>query len=97
MPAVSLVRAGTLVAVLGLALAALWAVAFGPLAGCTDVGCPGHVPVYSVARAAVLPPALSVSDGCNACAVAPPVVYGSLAALAGLVVAGVGQARRARG
>jgi hypothetical protein len=91
----SLVRVGTLVAVLGGALAALWAVAFGAVAGCTDVGCQGP-PVYAVARVALLPPVLSVSNGCAVCTVAAPVVSGSLAALAGVVLAGAGQVRRAR-
>ncbi len=97
MSSVSLVRVGTLVGVLGLALAALWAVAFGSIAGCTDVACPDQTPVYSVARVALLPPGLSVSDGCNACVVASPVVYGSVAALAGVLVAGAGRLRRRTG
>ncbi|ESS06132.1 MAG: hypothetical protein A07HB70_01680 [uncultured archaeon A07HB70] len=97
MSSVSLVRVGTLVGVLGLALAALWAVAFGALAGCTDVACPDQTPVYSVARVTLLPSVRSVSDGCNACVVASPVVYGSIAALAGVVVAGVGRLRRRTG
>ncbi len=96
MSSVSLVRVGTLVGVLGLALAALWAVAFGSIAGCTDVACPDQTPVYSVARVA-LPARLPVADGCNACVVATPVVYGSVAALAGVLVAGAGRLRRRTG
>jgi hypothetical protein len=92
---VSLVRYGTLTAGVGLTVALLWAVAFGPTLGCTEVACPGATPAYSVAGVSLLPPALSVSDGCNVCAVAPPVVYGGLAAVVGAVVGVVGQVRRA--
>lgn len=92
---VSLVRYGTLLAVTGLTVALLWAVAFGPTAGCTEAACPGATPAYSVASVSLAPPALSVSDGCNVCVVAQPVVYGTLAAVVGAVVGTVGQLRRA--
>jgi hypothetical protein len=91
---VSLVRYGTLLAGVGLTVALCWAVAFGPTLGCTEMACPGQAPSYALAGVSVLPPALSVSDGCNACAVAPPVVWGGLAAVAGGVAGVVGQVRR---
>ena len=93
-PRVSLVRYGTLFAGTGLAVALLWAVAFGPTTGCTDVACPGVTPTYAVASVSLAPPALSVSDGCNTCTVAPPVVYGGIAVVVGVVAGAVGQRRR---
>ncbi len=90
----SLVRYGTLLAGTGLTVALLWAVAFGPTLGCTEVACPGATPVYSVAGVSLVPPTLSVSDGCNTCAVAPPVVYGGIAVVVGVVAGAVGQRRR---
>lgn len=90
----SLVRSGTLLFGVGLTVALCWAVAFGPTLGCTELACPDHVPTYSLAGGSLLPPALSVSDGCNVCAVAPPVTWGAVAAVAGLVVGAVGRVRR---
>jgi hypothetical protein len=92
---VSLVRHGTLLAGVGLTVALLWAVAFGPTVGCTEIACPGATPVYSVASVSVVPIRVGISDGCNVCTVAPPVVYGALATVVGVVVGAVGQVRRA--
>jgi hypothetical protein len=92
---VSLVRTGTLLAGVGLTVSLLWAVAFGPTLGCTEMACPGAPTVYSVASVSLVPIRVGVADGCNVCTVAPPVVYGALAAVAGVVVGSVGQVRRA--
>jgi len=91
---VSLVRYGTLLAGVGLTVAALWAVAFGATAGCTEAACPGAAPAYSLTGVSLVPLRVAVSDGCTVCAVAPPVAYGLLASVVGVVVGGAGQARR---
>ena len=93
----SLVRTGTLLFGVGLTVALLWVVAFGPATGCTDAACPGHAPAYSLAAPALRGgalPTLGVSDGCTACPVAPAVLYGAVGSAAGLVAAAAGQVRR---
>lgn len=90
----SLVRYGTLLAGVSLTVALLWAVAFGPMLGCTEIACPDAIPTYSVASVSLVPFRVGISDGCNTCLVAPPVVYGTLAAVVGVVVGAVGQTRR---
>lgn len=91
----SLVRTGTLLAVVGLTIAALWAVAFGTTIGCTEMACPKAAPTYSIASVSLVPIRVGISDGCNVCIVAPPVVYGAVATIVGVAVGAVGQARRA--
>jgi hypothetical protein len=91
---VSLVRYGTLLAGVGLTVAALWAVAFGLTTGCTEAACPGAAPAYSLAGVSVAPLRVAVSDGCNVCTLAPPVLYGLLAAGLGVVAGAAGRARR---
>ena len=88
---VSLVRYGTLLAGVGVTVALLWAVAFGPTLGCTDVACPGTTPTYSVASVSLVPLRVGISDGCNTCLVALPVVIGTIAAVVGVVVGVTGQ------
>lgn len=90
------VRYGTLLAGVGLTVAALWAVAFGATAGCTEAACPGAAPAFSLAGVSLVALRVAVSDGCTVCTVAPPVVYGLLAAAVGVVVGAVGQVGRIR-
>jgi hypothetical protein len=88
-------RAGRLLAIIGPTAAVLWAVAFGPVSGCTEAVCPGHVPSYSLARVELARALVAVDDGCAVCTVARPVTGGLAAGVAGLaVVAGTGLAGR---
>lgn len=89
-----LVRTGTVLALLGASVAVLWAVAFGATAGCTEIHCPGVQVAYSLAGVDVATATVRVSDGCNTCVVARPVVAGAATALVGCLVGGVGLLRR---
>jgi hypothetical protein len=88
---VSLVRYGTLFAAVGVTVALLWAVAFGPTIGCTDVACPGTTSTYSIASVSLVPLRVGISDGNNTCLVALPVVIGTIAAVVGVVGGVAGQ------
>ena len=90
-----LARVGTLLAGLGLTLAALWAVAFGVAAGCTEVACPGTAPTYRVG-VELATATVRIADGCNACVVARPVVAGLLCGVVGVVVGAAGTVRNGR-
>lgn len=89
-------RVGTLLAVFGLTLAALWAVAFGATVACTEVACPGVTPTYRLVGVDLATATVRVSDGCNVCVVARPVVVGVAGAVVGVVVGAVGLARNER-
>jgi hypothetical protein len=94
--AVGLQRLGTLLAVLGLTIAALWAVVFGVTAGCTEIACPGATPTYRLAGVDLATATVRVSDGCNVCVVARPVVAGALSAVVGVVLGSAGMVRNGR-
>jgi hypothetical protein len=93
---VGLQRVGTLLAGIGLTVAALWAVAFGITAGCTEVACPGLAPSYSLAGVELVTATVRVSDGCNVCTVARPVVFGLAGVVVGTIVGAAGLARNGR-
>jgi hypothetical protein len=90
---VGLLRVGTLLAGVGLTLAALWAVVFGLTAGCTGATCPDVVPAYRLVGVDLATATVRVSDGCTVCVVARAVVAGMGAAVVGVLVSLVGLVR----
>lgn len=89
-------RVGTLLAVLGLTAAALWAVAVGVTAGCTEIACPGATPTYRLAGVDPATATVRVADGCNVCVVARPVTVGAVLVLVGVVLGLAGMVRNGR-
>lgn len=85
------VRTGTLLATVGLAVAALWAVVYG-VAAC--VGGPGSDPTVGLAGVDVAAGAVIIRSGGTVCPVARPVVGGTAAAMLGVVVGLAGHVGR---
>ena len=76
-------RVGVLLLALGLLVATLSAVAFGTVAGGTDVACDDHEPSYSLVGINAVSLAVEYTDGCNLFSINPLVTAGG-----GLVVLG---------
>jgi len=82
----SLKRVGVLLFGLGVGLAALSAVLFGPAVAATEVACPGYDPSYAIQAVDLLTLSVEYTDGCNTFLFNPLITVGSLAAVAGLGV-----------
>lgn len=94
----SLVRAGVVLAVLGLCLATFWAVAFGAFVGSAagaGTDCADGRRDYSLAGVDPDTGSVAVDDGCTVHVVAGPVVLGAVGAVAGCLVGGAGLISRA--
>lgn len=93
----SLLRAGVVLAVLGLGLATLWAVALGATAASTEVDCGEFEPTYSLDGVDPATATVRIDDGCNVHIVSRPVVAGAALAAVGCVLGGAGLARETVG
>ncbi|MFB6160033.1 MAG: hypothetical protein ABEJ61_02535 [Haloferacaceae archaeon] len=89
-------RVGTLLAGVGLTVAALWAVAVGATVDCAGAACPGVVPTYRLVGVDLATATVRVSDGCTTCVVGRPVLAGAVVAALGVALAAVGLARNER-
>lgn len=81
-------RWGMLCFGVGLFVASVAAVGVGLTLGCTDVGCPGAAPSFSLVGVSAT--GVAVSDGCNTCQLNPGVVGGVALSALGVVVGGIG-------
>ena len=79
-------RVGALLIGLGIGLAALSAVVFGPAVAATEVACPDHDPSYAIQSLDVLTLGVEYTDGCNTFLLNPLISSGLLASVAGLAV-----------
>jgi len=88
-------RIGVLLFGVGVGLATLSAVVFGPAVAATEMACPGHDPSYAIQAVDLLTLSIEYTDGCNTFLLNPLITVGSLAAVAGLSV-GLGGVLQAR-
>ena len=87
-------RVGATTFAAGLFVCVLSAVTFGIAWGRTDVFCPGAraLTEYALVGIEGMPPMVRYTDGCNEFTLSPLVQWSGLAAVAGSVLAAVGQA-----
>jgi len=79
-------RVGALLFGLGVGLAALSAVVFGPVVAATEAACPDLDPSYAVVGVDLLTLGVEYTDGCNRFLLNPLLTGGLLTTLAGLAV-----------
>ena len=79
-------RVGSLLYGLGVGLAALSTVIFGPTVASTDTTCRNHDPSYAIQSVDILTFGIEYTDGCNTFLINPLITVGVLTALVGLAI-----------
>lgn len=74
----------------GVSVAALSAVIFGPVGAATEIACPDYDPSYSITAVDLVPPSVAYTDSCDILMLHPLLAVGTLLVGGGLAVGLVG-------